>query len=468
VSSSANFQDTVDNARISAVEDSKVMPTPKHSQLAKRLWASRREKVLGALQEEQAAMVADPTRAEAARLYAEAPEATVRSPWKAGRIDISEDYVSLKEDRSFRDPYLDEPSYKEALGQEAQSPLTAMTYFLFDPKLTASEMDRQLVVLLDEVCISSELAKVDLLRSYDDPIHGAAIATYLKERLTHRIDVYEQTSMRSSSALSYAWPAVLNRLRDRSLYESKVARIRIADRLFANKAELSRHRASVKGTTSILAANANTQCSIISRNALYANEYGSTSYTKSRAHAVHDLWSTIESLSRTSWEFPKEYHAVISGSRLVKSISRFAQEVRDAKTVLKTFNFLPERTGAAAVAELRNFKQITHRYYTESRSVDVELMNLNKLYYQAHKWHGLNYEQQRSKVKELILLSSYSELPRSIAVLIRCITLMQAARISKKYNYQTWPKSAVRPILPDFVQEAVKKHRQKYGSQSIF
>jgi len=61
-----------------------------------------------------------------------------------------------------------------------------------------------------------------------------------------------------------------------------------------------------------------------------------------------------------------------------------------------------------------------------------------------------------------------SELPRSIMTLMRCIDIIQTARISKKYKYQRWPRSLPRPVLPDFVQEAVKKHRQKHGPESIF
>jgi len=268
------------------------------------------------------------------------------------------------------------------------SPLTVTTPLLFDPGVTTYEMDRQLSVLLDEVRIVSRHAQFGYLRPYDDPMDSAAIGTYLKERLTYRIDVYRGISFQLMAALSYAWPAVVERAR--SHYTSLYARKRGIERLF----DIQRHIVQLKAEVDLVRnalALTTTLSGIITRNVLYADEWGMSTNVNTSAHTVNDGWLEIREMCKGTDSWRDEWYAVVSGSQVVKRMQEFRQDVKDVKRMLKALRYLQEQMEAAVITEMRQAKQITHGYYRHYRAVQLDLGHLRRFYYQACNRDGLDY-----------------------------------------------------------------------------
>lgn len=457
--------DTSASPQAFVVENNNDVPVSRHSQLAKRMWATRREQVLGAIQEEQAALISDPIRAESARLYAEKVEASMISPWEeASRVYMTEDLNDIPQRDRSRELYAGE--FRNANdGQRALSPLAVSTPVLFDPGVITYEMDRQLPILLDEVRIASRHAQLGYLRPYDDPMDGAAIGAYLKERSTYRIDVYQDVFQQLITALHYAWPAVVERLRRHCT--SAYACQRAQRRLLTMKQHIIHSKAETDIVRNAL-AHGTSLSGIITRNLLYADERGMSTNIKTTAHAVNDGWLDIRDLCAQKYSWRDKWYAVISGSQVFKRTWEFREDVKKVRSMLKGLRYLQEHTEAAVVTEMRQAKQLTHEYYKHYRAVQLALKDLRTFYYQAGNRDGLDYRHKYKRAMELDFQFRLSESPRSIMTLMRCIDIIHAARISKKYKHQRWSRSTPRPVLPDFVQEAVKKHRQNYGPESIF
>lgn len=201
----------------------------------------------------------------------------------------------------------------------------------------------------------------------------------------------------------------------------------------------------------------------MSRNLLFSREQRFVGYMKLNSHnAINGQLGVIAALDRirsgllATWGSAKY---AIAHSQL--------PQLTSIKETFKYLKLLYLQRSDPVLYELHMSKTWTHTLYcrtSETRTV----LSAAKWSYWRNIRDGddcvIQFEVLRIMADQLLNGDIY----REVRALIRSIHILQATRISQNHDYQKYPSELPEPVLPDFVRTALKKHRAKYGKDSIF
>lgn len=112
-------------------------------------------------------------------------------------------------------------------------------------------------------------------------------------------------------------------------------------------------------------------------------------------------------------------------------------------------------------------KMRTHTFYRRSSVTRCALSDIIRTYWRNLS-NGDDHLIQFAVLRGMADTFLHDDILREVRELIRSLHILQATRISPKHNYQKYPRDLPKPVLPDFVQTALVKHRAQYGKDSIF
>jgi len=332
-------------------------------------------------------------------------------------------------------------------------------YRLVDPEATSTELDWQLSDMLSRNLVNSKLASENELRPYDDPLDGAAMIAYQLERIRFRVDRYRIAESTLTSALRLAVPVMVShakRSRDRNL----LARLQDGKSLVRSLVMI------VESLLPVVKRVFQNYHLIAGRDLLFADEQRDRMQGwKQNLNLVTNGWQQIvDGLLSDSWR-NTPLRERINVPSLIEMAIRQSMQTRTIKLDLKKLRILHTSYNMIAVEEAKARRQLTHARFRSNTAIRHSIVVFRNLYLNACR-DGKPCYGRVVAISE-IETKLDSDLIHEMQLLERCIHFLQISRISRKYSYQKWSVSTPRPVLPDYVREAVERHRKEYGAQSI-
>jgi len=149
------------------------------------------------------------------------------------------------------------------------------------------------------------------------------------------------------------------------------------------------------------------------------------------------------------------------------SLIKMLLVTRSIKVKLKKLRIVHTGHEIPALTEARDLHTFLHLYHTGRTGIREAVATLRKVYQVASRknkpYAGEAYAMDRIEKGHID-----TKLSRDIKLLDRCIFFIQISRVSRTHNYQRWSASSPKPVLPNYVRKAVERHREQYGSQSIY
>lgn len=330
---------------------------------------------------------------------------------------------------------------------------------LYEPHVSSDEDQNRLHQVLRLCRESRALAARRELRLLADPMHGFALLVWLQERLQYHKDQYMICTRDILQTLEYVHIAILRisfrppRRQDQG-FRTKVLLQEVASlAIETNKSMRDLQTVLLKSDV------------IVGHNTLYAHAHIDTERWKVHCHAVLDAISATWRIMRDNKLPGFLKHPPVR--RLMAMERAWRDQIRDLKALILAVQARRIQHQRPALHELQQLRSVTHQLWQAGSKVTSSALSFSNLYQNAIRG-GRDMVDKNFQFEAKIDKMFQSPAKRDAEALMACLYFLRATRLSMKYNYQQWPDDAPRPVLPDFVHEAINSHRQRNGSSSIF
>ena len=334
---------------------------------------------------------------------------------------------------------------------------------LLDPNATSVELDWQLRDMLAISRQNSKLAAEGKLQPFDDPMDGAVLIAYQLDRIQLRYEAYASAVDATNAVLGFGFLPMM-KVGWRSRHSLQATGL--VPRLFHHVSRLRQSNVDIRHSLPIIKQVIQNHHLIIGRNVLLCDEQ------KDRMQG----WKQNLNLISRGWDqLIHQVHNIENESlrvslnldKLSVRLLKMLLKTRDIKVKLKKLRILHTGHKIPAMAEAQELRNFLHLYHTGRTGVREALAVLRKIYQVAAR-KNKPYASEAHAMDRIAEDHVETELSRDIMLLGRCIFFIQVARVGRTHNYQRWSTSSPKPVLPDYVKKAVERHREKYGSQSIY